>query len=182
MSAFLSVLLLFSSFTVKASTILLPPFPDPEYSTHYLITYDSDQKIYRLYKPDPEELDKIYVIKISDVKYNVRFYSGGRYYYFEEGQQSWSDASTIMVSEVHNIVNENKTIIASSFDLKYENGDVFFQQAPIMVNLSHLMRKVKMGATMKTVVYLIPLLIVLLVSFLAFRKVLAWLLRVLRKA
>ena len=180
MSAFLSVLLLFSSFTVKANEIVFPAFPEPvegQSSTHYVIIYDIEENNYRLYMP--LEIDDIYVYRDSTYTY-IRYPSSVRFYEWKEGMDSWKHKNTF--NPYTHIVLDYEQILYSSFDLKYENGDVFFQRAPIKANFFTQMREVEMGATMTTVVSLIPLLILLLVSLIGFRKAWAWLSKVLRKA
>ena len=73
-------------------------------------------------------------------------------------------------------------IMYNNYDILDIDGNVVFQKAPIRATFLHQMKRVEMGAMMKTLVSLIPLLMALVVSFLAFRKALVWLLKVLRKA
>ena len=184
MSAFLSVLLFFSSFSVKASTITLPPFPDvvEEFSsTHYLIVYNSEIKRYKLIMPR-EPADNVTFVSYTGDR-NIRFQSGAMSYIYKEGESNWSIGTKHLFREnIGLITDDNEYIVASSFDVYNEDGTVFFQKAPIKVSLYRKMRKVEMGAIMTTVVCLIPLLIPLLASLMGFRKAWAWLSRVLRKA
>ena len=76
----------------------------------------------------------------------------------------------------------NRIIIYNNYDILDSDGNVVFQKAPIKVSFIDTMKTVKMGATMTTVVSLIPLLILLLASLMGFRKAWAWLSKVLRKA
>jgi hypothetical protein len=184
MSAFLSVLLFFSSFSVKASTITLPPFPDiveDFSSTHYLIVYNSETKRYKLIMPkDP--LGNVYFVNYMGNGI-IRFQSGAMSYIYKEGESNWSTGiKHLFRGNISLITDDNEYIVASSFDVYNEDGTIFFQKAPIKESLYRRMREVEMGAMMMTVVYLIPLLIVLLVSLIAFRKAWAWLLKVLRTA
>ena len=180
MSAFLSVLLLFSSFTVKANEIVFPSFPEPvegKSSTHYIIFYDIEDNRYKLFMP--LEINNIYVDRDGTYAY-IHYPSSVIYYEWKEGMGSWKYVNSY--NTLTDIVFDDIPILYSSFDLKYENGDIFFQRAPIKANLSQKMREVEMGATMTTVVYLIPLLIPLLVCLIGFRKAWAWLSKVLRTA
>jgi len=180
MSVFLSLFLLFSNISVKANEIVFPAFPEPvegQSSTHYVIFYDIEDNKYKLYMPF--EINNIYVER-SGTKTKIHYPSSVIYYEWEQGMGSWEyiwpyDALT-------DIVFDYEQILYSSFDLKYENGDIFFPKAPIKVNFLAQLREVEMGATMRTVVSLIPLLILLLVSLIGFRKAWAWLSKVLRKA
>ena len=179
-SVFLSLFLLFSNFSVKANEIVFPAFPEPvegQSSTHYVIFYDIEDNKYKLYMP--LEINNIYVERTSTRTY-IHYPSSVIKYEWEVGMGSWKyvwpyDSLTY-------IVFDDEQILYSSFDLKYENGDIFFPKAPIKANFLAQLRKVKMGATVTTVVSLIPLLILLLVSLIGFRKAWAWLSKVLRKA
>jgi len=180
MSVFLSLFLLFSNFTVKANEIVFPAFPEPvegQSSTHYVIFYDIEDNKYKLYMP--LEINNIYVERTSTNIY-IHYPSSVIYYEWEEGMGSWE--CIWPYNSLTDIVFDDEQILYSSFDLKYENGDIFFQRAPIKANFLTQMREVEMGATMTTVVSLIPLLTLLLVSLMGFRKAWAWLSKVLRKA
>jgi len=179
-SVFLSVFLLFSNISVKANEIVFPAFPEPvegKSSTHYIIFYDIEDNKYKLYMP--LEIDNIYVYRDSTYTY-IHYPSSVVYYVWEEGMGSWEYRNTY--NPFTDTVLDDEQILYSSFDLKYENGDIFFPKAPIKVNFLAQLREVEMGATMTTVVSLIPLLILLLVSLIGFRKAWAWLSKVLRKA
>mgnify|MGYP000977623461 CR=1 FL=1 len=179
-SVFLSLFLLFSNFSVKANEIVFPAFPEPvegQSSTHYIIFYDIEDNRYKLYKP--LEIDNHYVYR--DGPYTcIRYPSSVIYYEWKEGMGSWKYINTY--NALIDTVFDDEQILYSSFDLKYENGDIFFPKAPIKANFLAQLRKVKMGATMTTVVSLIPLLVLLIVSLIGFRKAWAWLSKVLRKA
>ena len=184
LSAFLSVLLLFSSFSVKASTITLPPWPDiveDFSSTHYLIVYNSQTKRYKLIMPkDP--IDNEYIVNYME-RGVINFQSGAMMYTYKEGESNWSTGSKILPREnIGLITDDNEYIVASSFDIYNEDGTIFFHKAPIKVSLSQQMRKVEMGAILTTLVSLVPLLMALVTSFLAFRKAWKWLSMVLRKS
>lgn len=68
----------------------------------------------------------------------------------------------------------------SNYNLMHDGGELVFTKAPIKVSFIEKIQALEMGAVMRTVVSLIPLLMVLLISFLGFRKALAWLLKVLQ--
>ena len=184
LSAFLSVLLLFSSFSVKANDVVFPAFPLPvegKSSTHYLIFYSyANNKYYMLKPKDPVS---IFVERDSpiDVIYFEDYLIG---YEWKVGNSSWkkyieNETSTLAV---YHDGPGRIDLLYSSFSLLYEDGTIFFQRAPIKESFLAQMRKVEMGATLTTLVSLVPLLMVLVVSFLAFRKALVWLLKVLHKA
>ena len=183
MSVFLSVLLFFTSFTVKANDVVFPAFPEPvegKSSTHYLISFDSGTGTYYLLKPlDPQRVE---VYRRSN-GIEFRFATPAINYYWEagEGGSSWIKGSEL--NHLTNLRIDNTTeFLYSSFDLFYSNGELFFQKAPIKANFLTQMREVEMGATMTTVVSLIPLSMALLVCLIGFRKTWAWLSKVLRKA
>ena len=184
LSVFLSVLLFFPVFSVKASTILLPPFPDIVEgfsSTHYLLVYSPETKRYRLIMPE-DPIGNKYFVNYEGTGI-IRFQSGAMMYYYKEGESNWSTGSKKLARDnIGLIKDDGEYIVASSFDIYNEDGTIFFHRAPIKVSLSRKMREVEMGATLTTLASLIPLSMVLVVSFLAFRKALAWLLKVLRKA
>ena len=183
---FLSVLLLFSSFSVKANDFAFPAFPEPvegKSSTHYLISFDSETGSYFLIKPrNPQAM----YVTIDGNELFFKFSEPAiSYSWTGEGDTSWvkvSEYNYLTDLRIHGYNEGTEEFLYSSFDLFNSDGELFFQRAPIRESFLAQMKKVEMGAMMKTVVYLIPLLIVLLVSFLAFRKALAWLLKVLRKA
>jgi len=183
MSVFLSVLLFFSSFPVKANEVVFPAFPEPvegKSSTHYLISFNSDTGSYYLIKPlDPQSISVAY----QGSKKVFRFSGSAISYYWkaEEGGSTWIKGGE------HNyltdlIIDDTSVFLYSSFDVFYSDGSLFFQKAPIKASFLTQMRAVEMGATLTTLVSLVPLLTVLVISFLAFRKALAWFLKVLRKA
>lgn len=191
LSVFLSVLLLFSNFSVKANDVVFPAFPEPvegRSSTHYLITFNSVTGNYVLYKPlDPQTM----YVTIQDNDLVLNFVSGPTLMYIwkaGEGGNSWIKAGEKGISPTSRTVivsgyNEGTVeFLYSSFDLYYSDDTLFFQRAPIKANFLTQMKRVQMGATMKTLVSLIPLSIVLVVSLIAFRKAWAWLLKVLHKA
>lgn len=183
MSAFLSVLLLFSNLSVKANEVVFPAFPEPvegKSSTHYLISFNSETGTYYLLKPlNPQN---VYVSKQgSDIYF--RFATSAISYYWKagEGGSSWIKESELnYLTDLR--IDNTREFLYSSFDVFYSDGSLFFQKAPIKASFLTQMRAVEMGATMKTVVYLIPLLIPLLVCLIGFRKAWAWLLKVLRTA
>ena len=196
LSAFLSVLLLFSSFSVKANDVVFPAFPEPvegQSSTHYLIFRDNETGSYFLAKPlDPGlgEYDHNVTVNYysNELVYQIYFNTPTIIYTWEEGERVWETYREIATWGKFNLPKgkfENGTIefLYSSFDLYYyESGSLFFQKAPIKANFLTQMKQVEMGATLITLVSLVPLLMALVISFLAFRKALAWLLKVLRKA
>ena len=129
MSVFLSVLLFFSSFSVKANSVTFPSFPAPvegESSTHYVIVYDEQDNKYELYMP--LEIDNIYRIEINHYigTYYIHIYypSNVIYYEWQEGMGSWE--YIMAYNRLTDVVFDYEQILYSSFDLKYENGDIFF--------------------------------------------------------
>lgn len=188
MSVFLTLFLFFSSFTVKANEIVFPSFPSPVEdmtSTHYLIFVEHENDTYYLFKPlDPSDVD----VTIPSIDYYyINFNGPAIIYKWKEGETSWQTYKEITSYGVfsfdrYKYFGDDSEFLYSSFDLYFKNSDIFFQRAPIKANFLDQMREVKMGAMMETVVYLIPLLIALLVSLIAFRKAWAWLLKVLRTA
>ena len=181
LSAFLSVLLLFSTFSVKANEVVFPAFPEPvegKSSTHYLISYNSNTNTYYLLKPlDPQ---KVNVVDQGD-KLVFRFSAPAIGYYWKVGEGSWVKSNELnYLTDL--VMSDTEVFLYSSFDVFYSDDTLFFQRAPIKASFLAQMKKIQMGATMKTVVYLIPLLMVLLISLIAFRKAWAWLLKVLKTA
>lgn len=191
LSVFLSVLLLFSNLSVKANDVVFPSFPLPVEgmsSTHYLIFRDNEYSNYFLVMPlDPAK------VEITKHELDLQIYcdTPSIIYTWHEGESSWEIYREINTWGKFNFgfyKYENGIIefLYSSFDLyynkNYNEGNIFFQKAPIKATFLHQMRGVKMGAVMTTLVGLIPLLIVLLISLMGFRKAWAWLLRVLRTA
>lgn len=184
MSAFLSVFLFFSSFSVKANSVNFPSFPSPvegQSSYHYFITYSPNKNRHSLYMVlDP---NKVKFEQRSDGNYRIKFSTNAIEYLLDEGDSSWWEYQRFYDDYNGTFLStEGHQILYSSFDIKLTDGTIFFQEAPIKANMLHHMKKVQMGAIMTTVVYLIPLLMVLLVSLIAFRKAWAWLLKVLRTA
>lgn len=185
LSAFLSVLLLFSNLSVKANEVVFPSFPEPVEgmsSTHYLILRDNEYGNYFLFKPlDPTE---VYITK-HELDDQVHFNAPAIIYTWHEGEGSWETYREITSWGKFNFNRykyQEGTIefLYSSFDVyRVGGGNLFFQKAPIKANFLTLMREVEMGATLITLVSLIPLLLGLVVSFLAFRKAWSWLSRVL---
>ena len=199
LSAFLSVLLLFSSFSVKANDVVFPAFPEPvegQSSTHYLIFRDNETGSYFLVKPlvpGLGEYDRNVEVNYypSELAYQIYFNTPTIIYTWREGERVWETYREIAIWGNFNLPKgkvQNGTIefLYYSFDLYYseyyESGSLFFQKAPIKANFLTQMKQVEMGATLTTLVSLVPLLMALVASFLAFRKALAWLLKVLRKA
>ena len=182
LSAFLSVLLLFSSFSVKANDVVFPAFPLPvedQSSTHYIIISQPRYNKYKLYKPlDP---NNIFISRMPDSDI-LNFGGPALCYEWREGESTWKQYSSVDDGTISPLYHGKDIVLYSSFSLLYEDGTIFFPRAPIKESFLTQMRKVEMGATLTTLVSLVPLLMVLVVSFLAFRKTLAWLLKVLRKA
>ena len=196
MSVFLSLFLLFSNFTVKANELTFPSFPLPvegKSTTHYLIYhYENDYNdvsIYYLIQPlDPSTMD-FHRSYSGAYDHKIQFHgSPAIIYSWKEGDTSWEKIREIGNGEeyipinYYDLTTGRTKFIYSSFDLYDDYGDIFFQKAPIKATFLHQMREVEMGATMMTVVSLIPLLILSLVSLMGFRKAWAWLSKVLRKA
>lgn len=181
MSAFLSVFILLSSFSVKANSVTFPSFPTPvegQSSTHYIIIYDTHFNDYILIKP--LEPSVISMIKVGDE--NVIEHNGNSIIYrWQEGMNSWNIYNYGQEGIQLNLYS-TRQVLFSSFDLKFNDGTIFFKKAPIKVTFLDQMKNIQMGATMMTVVYLIPLLIPLPVFLIGFRKAWAWLSKVLRKA
>jgi len=182
LSAFLSVLLLFSSFSVKANDVVFPAFPLPvegQSSTHYIIVFQPSYNKYKLYKPlDP---NNIFISRMSD-RDILNFGGPTLCYEWKEGETTWNYYNSVDDGVISELYHGERIVLYSSFSLLYEDGTIFFQRAPIKANFLTQMKEVEMGATLTTLVSLVPLLMALVVSFLAFRKTLAWLLKVLRKA
>lgn len=72
-------------------------------------------------------------------------------------------------------------LVYSSFHVKKSNGDIFFQCAPL-VRLVPIMKQVEMGATIIQIIQLLPTILVVVVSFLGFRKALRILSKVLHQS
>lgn len=183
LSVFLSVLLFFSNFSVKANNVTsFPAFPSPvegKSSTHYIILYNNELQRYELYKP--LDVSNIFCEQEAGQPPKIKLRSYGKWYSWTGEMTSWKELSDF--TEINQILlYPHMDLLYSSFDIKNEDGSIFFQRAPIKVSFLTQMKKIQMGATMKTVVYLIPLLMALLVSLIAFRKTWAWLLKVLHKA
>ena len=191
LSAFLSVLLLFSSFLVKANDVVFPAFPEPVdgiSTTHYLILRDNDTSNYFLFKPlDPSKV----VMTMAYNDYRIYFGTPVMMYTWSQEENNWNiykERPEWGEFKFHTQKYADGIVefLYSSFDFYWDEtwreGEVFFQRAPIKANFLTQMKQVEMGATLTILVSLVPLLMALVVSFLAFRKALAWLLKVLRKA
>jgi len=182
LSAFLSVLLLFSSFSVKANDVVFPAFPLPvegESSTHYIIISQPSLNRYKLFKPlDPNNI----FISQSGSDNILNFGGPALCYLWSEGESTWNYYNLVDDGVINTLYSGQDIVLYSSFSLLYEDGTIFFQRAPIKANFLTQMKEVEMGATLTTLVSLVPLLMALVISFLAFRKALAWLLKVLHKA
>ena len=193
LSAFLSVLLLFSSFSVKAleNDVVFPAFPEPVdgiSTTHYLILRDNNTSNYFLFKPlNPSKV----VMTRDSPDLRIYFDTPVMMYAWSQEENNWNIYKEIPVRGefkfyVGKYINGIVEFLYSSFDFYYDEfwneGELFFPHAPIKANFLTQMKQVEMGATLTTLVSLVPLLMVLVISFLAFRKALAWLLKVLHKA
>ena len=182
MSVFLSLFLLFSNFSVKANEIVFPAFPEPvegKSSTHYLISFDSEDNTYYLLKPlNPQNIYVSYSNGQKVFKFTGPAIS---YSWTGEGDTTWNKRLECN-SSTNLIIPDTREFLYSSFDVFYDDGSLFFQRAPIKANFLTQMREVEMGAIMTTVVFLIPLLILSLISLMGFRKAWAWLSKVLRKS
>ena len=184
LSAFLSVFLfLSSSFSVKANNVTsFPAFPLPVdglSSTHYIIVFRPSYNKYKLYKPlDP---NNIFISRMSD-RDILNFGGPALCYEWKEGESTWNYYNLVDDGVISELYHGERIVLYSSFSLLYEDGTIFFQRAPIKANFLTQMKEVEMGATLTTLVSLVPLLMALVISFLAFRKALAWLLKVLHKA
>ena len=177
LSVFLSVLLLFSSFSVKANDVVFPAFPEPvegQSSTHYFIIYQPEYNEYKLFKPlDP---NNVYVIKGSD---SDTFHFGGSalIYKWKEGETAWRyylDADNETYSTMY---HDRDIVLYSSFDVYYTDGTIFFQRAPIRESFLAQVKKVRMGAVMETVAKMVPVVMIAVAGFLGFRKAFNLLLR-----
>lgn len=188
---FLSVLLLFSNFSVKANDVVFPAFPEPvegRSSTHYLITFNSVNGRYVLYKPlDPQTM----YVTIQDNDLVLNFVSGPTLMYIweaGEGGNSWIEAGEKGISPTSRTVivrgyNEGTVeFLYSSFDLYYSDDSLFFQRAPIKANFLTQMKRVQMGAVLETVAKMVPVVMIAVAGFLGFRKAFNLLLKVFHQA
>jgi hypothetical protein len=181
---------------VKANNVVFPAFPEPVEgmsSTHYLIYRDNETGSYFLIKPLDPGIDDYgdRKVRLTDY-YKMEFSTPAIIYTWRKGEGTWETYREIAAFKDYFPLDkykvENGTIefLYSSFNLHYgkyyNEGELFFQRAPIKANFLTQMKAVKMGAIMTTLASLIPLLTVLVISFLAFRKTWAWLLKVLCKA
>ena len=107
--------------------------------------------------------------------------SGASYVFYKLSNGSWE----LIVAE-KNIKDEQRynytTYYHSNYDLKNDDGEVVFQKAPIKVSLKETMRRMAMGAVMKTVAKMVPTVMIAVVGFLGFRKAFNLLLRVFQGA
>ena len=144
-----------------------------------IIVFRPSYNKYKLYKPlDP---NNIFISRMSE-RTILNFGGPAICYEWKEGETTWKRYNSADDGSISELNLGGGIVLYSSFSLLYEDGTIFFQRAPIKESFLAQMRKVEMGATLTTLVSLVPLLMALVVSFLAFRKALAWLLKVLRKA
>ena len=184
LSAFLSVLLLFSSFSVKASDVVFPAFPLPVEglsSTHYIIYRKGATGKYYLIQPFDSESISVQERFDSDIFLHV---GPCIKYSWVEGSNSWEKYGEIPGTEgtQTTLYHDRDTMLYSSIDLIYEDGTIFFQRTPIKVNFSNQVKELEMGAVLKTIVKVIPMVMIAVVGFLGFRKAFNLLLRVLKGA
>jgi hypothetical protein len=181
LSAFLSVLLFFSNFSVKANNVVFPAFPEPvegQSSTHYIILYLPDFNEYRLIKPtDPS---KVSARDVSSTSTYIDYDCNALEYVWKTETTAWvlkyENPSSSIISKT------NANLAYSSFDIKYTDGTVFFQRAPIKVSFSTQVKELEMGAVLKAIVKVIPMVMIAVVGFLGFRKAFNLLLRVFQGA
>ena len=174
---FLSVLLLFSSFSVKANEVTFPAFPLPvegKSSTHYIIIFQPKYNKYKLYKPlDP---NNIFISRGSDSDI-LNFGGPALCYEWKEGETTWKQYNTVDDGVYSDLYHEEKIVLYSSFTLLYDDGSIFFQRAPIRESFLTQMKKVQMGAVMETVAKMVPVVMIAVAGFLGFRKAFNLLLR-----
>ena len=178
---FLSVLLFFSSFSVKANDFAFPAFPEPvegKSSTHYLISFDSETGSYFLIKPrNPQAM----YVTIDGNELFFKFSEPAiSYSWTGEGDTSWvkvSEYNYLTDLRIHGYNEGTEEFLYSSFDLFYSDGELFFQRAPIRESFLAQMKKVEMGAVMETVAKMVPVVMIAVAGFLGFRKAFNLLLR-----
>lgn len=73
-------------------------------------------------------------------------------------------------------------IYFSSNDLYYPSGEIFFQKTPVPVLVEVMSPEVVEKKTVQEILGVLPLIIVVVVSFLGLRKALSWLLTLLRRS
>ena len=180
---FLSVLLfLSSSFSVKANNVTsFPAFPEPvegKSSTHYFISFNPETGSYFLLKPlDPAGM----YVSQQGSKTFFNFTTSAISYYWEPEGSGWIKGSEY--NYLSNLrIDDNTQFLYSSFDLFYDDGELFFQRAPIKESFLAQMKKVEMGAVMETVAKMVPVVMIAVAGFLGFRKAFNLLLRVLQGA
>lgn len=185
----LSVLLLFSNFSVKANDVVFPAFPEPvegKSSTHYLIIFNSVTGNYVLYKPlNPQTMN----VTVEGNNLILNFGGPAISYIWKagEGGKSWITQSTELGFSTKRVIisgyNEGtEEFLYSSFDLYYSDGSIFFQRAPIKVNFSTQMKRIQMGAVLETVAKMVPVVMIAVAGFLGFRKAFNLLLKVFHQA
>lgn len=182
---FLSVLLFFSNFSVKANNVTsFPAFPSPvegKSSTHYIIYQNVATKKYFLIQP--LDANSITVQERSDC--DIFLYVGPSIKYtWVEGSNSWEKYREFTGSEglQKSLVHDRYSMLYSSINLYYEDGSIFFQRAPIKVSFLTQMKKIQMGAVLETVAKMVPVVMIAVAGFLGFRKAFNLLLKVFHQA
>lgn len=180
---FLSVLLFFSNFSVKANNVTsFPAFPSPvegKSSTHYIILYNNELQRYELYKP--LDVSNIFCEQETGQPPKIKLRSYGKWYSWTGEMTSWQELSDF--TEINQILlYPHMDLLYSSFDIKNEDGSIFFQRAPIKVSFLTQMKKVQIGAVLETVAKMVPVVMIAVAGFLGFRKAFNLLLKVFHQA
>ena len=187
----LSVLLLFSNFSVKANDVVFPAFPEPVdgiSTTHYLILRDNDTSNYFLFKP----LDPLKVtMTMAYNDYRIYFDTPVMMYTWSQEENNWNIYKERpewgeFKFYTGKYVNGTVEFLYSSFDFYWDEtwskGELFFQKAPIKANFLTQMKQVEMGAVMETVAKMVPVVMIAVAGFLGFRKAFNLLLKVFHQA
>ena len=170
---FLSYRNVFASFSVEynGETLELPDLPDGLLENYFILSSGSS---YRIYTSDYEftykESRGYLTLENGSCQYCTLFFG------------SWDDwAGSSGASGVSDI----NAVVYSNFDIKDSSGNVVFLSSPqqgeeAQVILAPVVAQVEMSQTLSETVKLLPLIIVVVVSFLGLRKALRMLFRVLR--
>ena len=139
------------------SELVLPDLPS-DVGKYYVILQNAYDKCYVIYIYDePKVMDEIVYQKKS--------------YFLKDGEWHTSGNGTYGFDR----------LCYSSFDIIKSDGSVFFQ-APKMGALKKVLQMTSLGGVLSQVILLIPLVILVVVSYLGLRKCLNFVLTVLKRA
>lgn len=170
----------------------LPDFTDIVGNNDYCIIYGKNTNIGTRFLLLPYDKDnyQLRLVKIGD-KYSLRLYSISStptdsnsikysYYYISStSSSSWSSSSTSDTSGFY--FSGGIYGVYATQDLYDLDGNLVFQVAPQATQLAQIVEQAETEKTVGEIVAILPLILVILVSFLGLRKALSWLSALLRR-